>query len=63
MKLRAHVEGLAVPATIAAVLAKDQIVTITGDKTVGAAGSNATSINNTMARRLVMERECAHKSS
>ena len=44
MKLRAHKEGLAVPATIAAVLPKDQIVTITANKTVGAAGANATPI-------------------
>lgn len=44
MKLRAHVEGLAVPASIAAVLPKDQVVTITADKTVGAAGANANPI-------------------
>lgn len=44
MKLRAHVEGLAVPATVATVEPKDTIVTITGDKTVGKAGANANPI-------------------
>lgn len=39
MKLRALVEGLAVPAIIAAVLAKDTLVAITADRTVGAAGA------------------------
>lgn len=41
MKLRAQVEGLAVPATIATVEAKDTLMVITGDKTVGKAGANA----------------------
>jgi hypothetical protein len=44
MKLRAHVEGLAVPATIATVEPKDTIVAITADKTVGKAGANANPI-------------------
>lgn len=44
MKLRAHKEGLAVPATVATVEPKDTIVTITGDKTVGKAGANANPI-------------------
>ncbi|QQS33500.1 MAG: hypothetical protein IPM50_02645 [Acidobacteriota bacterium] len=42
MKLRSQVEGLAIPATVAAVLDKDTIVTITADKTVNKAGANAT---------------------
>lgn len=41
MKLRAQVEGLAVPATVATVEPKDTLVTITADRTVGKAGSNA----------------------
>lgn len=44
MKLRANNEGLAIPATVAAVLDKDTIVTITADKTVNKAGANATPI-------------------
>lgn len=44
MKLRAHVEGLAVPATVATVEPKDTIVTITGNRTVGKAGANANPI-------------------
>lgn len=44
MKLRAHVEGLAIPATVATVEAKDTIVTITADRTVGKAGANANPI-------------------
>lgn len=44
MKLRAHKEGLAVIATIAAVLAKDTLVAITGNRTVNAAGANANPI-------------------
>lgn len=44
MKLRAQFEGLAVIATIAAVLAKDTLVAITGDRTVNAAGANANPI-------------------
>lgn len=44
MKLRAQVEGLAVPATIAAVLEKDTIVAITGNRTVDKAGAGATPI-------------------
>lgn len=44
MKLRANVEGLAVPATVATVEPKDTIVTITGDRTVGKAGANANPI-------------------
>lgn len=44
MKLRAHEEGLAIPATVATVEAKDTIVTITADKTVGKAGANANPI-------------------
>lgn len=41
MKLRAQVEGLAVPAIIAAVLAKDTLVAITGNRTVNKAGADA----------------------
>lgn len=41
MKLRATVEGLAIPATVATVEPKDTIVAITGDRTVGKAGANA----------------------
>lgn len=44
MKLRAQVEGLAIKATIVAILAKDTLVGITGDRTVGKAGANANSI-------------------
>lgn len=44
MKLRAHVEGLAIPATVATVEAKDTIVAITADRTVGKAGANAEAI-------------------
>lgn len=44
MKLRATREGLAVIATIAAVLAKDTLVAITGNRTVDKAGANANSI-------------------
>lgn len=41
MKLRAQVEGLAVPATVAtAVHPKDTIMKISGDRTVDKAGSN-----------------------
>lgn len=40
MKLRRQREGMAIPAVIAAVLAKDQLVKITADKTVNAAGAN-----------------------
>lgn len=40
-KLRAQVEGLAVMFIFAAVLAKDSIVAITADRTVGAAGANS----------------------
>ena len=41
MKLRAQKEGLAVIAIIAAVLAKDTLVAITGNRTVDKAGANA----------------------
>lgn len=42
MLLRAQVEGLAVPATVAtAIHPKDTLVAITGDKTVDKAGLNA----------------------
>lgn len=44
MKVRATKEGLAIPATVATVEAKDTIVAITGDKTVGKAGANANPI-------------------
>lgn len=44
MKLRAQVEGLAVPAIIAAILEKDTIVAITADRTVNKAGANANPI-------------------
>lgn len=44
MKLLRHVEGLAVEATVATVEAKDTLVAITGDKTVGKAGANANAI-------------------
>lgn len=40
MKLRAQAEGLAILATIAAVLAKDTLVKITADQTVSKAGAN-----------------------
>ena len=44
-KLRAQVEGLAVPATVVtADLPKDTLVSITGDRTVDRAGANAKSI-------------------
>ena len=41
MKLRAQVEGLAIPAIVATVEPKDTLVAITADKTVGKAGANA----------------------
>lgn len=41
MKLRAQKSGLAVPATIAAVLPQDTLVAITGDRTVNKAGADA----------------------
>ncbi len=41
MKLRAQIEGLAILATIAAVLAKDTFVSITGNRTVNKAGADA----------------------
>jgi hypothetical protein len=41
MKLRAQVEGLAITVIIAAILVKDTIVTITGDRTVNKAGADA----------------------
>lgn len=41
MKLRAQIEGLAVIATIAAVLVKDTLMSITGNRTVNKAGLNA----------------------
>lgn len=41
MKLRAQREGLAVKATVATVEAKDTLMAITGDNTVGKAGANA----------------------
>ncbi len=44
MKLRAQVEGLGIPATVATVEAKDTLVAITADKTVGKAGANANPI-------------------
>lgn len=44
MKLRAQMEGLAIKATIVAILAKDTLVAITGNRTVGNAGANATVI-------------------
>ena len=40
MKLRAQREGLAIPATIATVEAKDTLMAITGNRTVGKAGAN-----------------------
>jgi hypothetical protein len=48
MKLRSQFEGLAVVATIAAVLAKDTLLVITGDKTVNAAGAGATVVGRLM---------------
>lgn len=39
-KLRAQFEGLAIRVTVAAVLAKDIFVKLTGDNTVNAAGAN-----------------------
>lgn len=45
MKLRAQVEGLAVPATVVtAKLPKDTLVAITADRTVDKAGANAKSV-------------------
>jgi hypothetical protein len=41
MKLKRHVEGLAIGAICAAVLAKDTLVAITADKTVNKAGAGA----------------------
>lgn len=41
MKLRSQFEGLAVLATIAALLAKDTLLAITGDATVDKAGAGA----------------------
>jgi hypothetical protein len=41
MKLRSHVEGLAIPVIVAAVLAKDTIVALTADNTVNKAGADA----------------------
>lgn len=43
-KLRVAVEGLAVPAIMATVLVKNSLVAISGDRTVGMAGANATVI-------------------
>lgn len=44
MKLRSQKEGLGLPATVAAVLAQDTIVSITGNRTVNKAGANAVAI-------------------
>lgn len=44
MKLRAQMEGLGIPATVATVEPQDTIVTITGNRTVGKAGANANPI-------------------
>jgi hypothetical protein len=44
MKLRSQVEGLAVPATIAAVLARETIVSITGNRTVSKSGADALAV-------------------
>lgn len=41
MKLRAHVEGLAITAIFAALLVKDMLVTITANETVNKAGADA----------------------
>jgi hypothetical protein len=41
MQLRATLEGLAVPATIAAILAKDTLMAISGDRTVAKAAADA----------------------
>jgi hypothetical protein len=41
MKLRSQIEGLAVPTTVAAVLARDTVVSITGNRTVNKAGADA----------------------
>ena len=46
MKLRAQINGLAAPAIVAAVLAKDTIVGITGNRTVDKAGANALAIGS-----------------
>lgn len=41
MKLKAHVEGLAITAIFAALLVKDMLVTITANETVNKAGAGA----------------------
>jgi hypothetical protein len=57
MKLRAQIEGLAVPATIAAVLARDVIVAITGNRTVNKAGADALAVG-----RLTVPAKAANES-
>jgi len=52
-------EGLAVIATIAAVLAKDTLVAITGNRTVNKAGANA----NVIGRLVVPAREAAKQGT
>lgn len=44
MKTRVGIEGLGIPATVAAILPKDTLVAITGNRTVNKAGLNADSI-------------------
>lgn len=48
MKLKAQVEGLAVAVIVAAVLVKDTLVKLTGDKTVDKAGADAVVIGRLM---------------
>ena len=55
MKLRAQTEGLAVIATIAAILVKDTLMAITGNRTVDKAGANAVVIG-----RLVVPAKAAN---
>ena len=49
MKLRAHVEGLAITAIFAAVLAKDMLVAITANGTVNKAGAGAVYIGRVLS--------------
>ncbi|MEO8650506.1 MAG: hypothetical protein ABI539_15190 [Acidobacteriota bacterium] len=54
MKLRVKIEGLAVIATIAAVLAKDTLVAITANRTVNKAGANANVIGRLVVPALAI---------
>jgi len=58
MKLRVQIEGLALPATIAAVLARDVIVTITGNRTRIKINTACIVLE---ARRVIFDSEIRHR--